>query len=251
MYPPELFQYPDEGTLANDVARRWRTELTVASERPFCVALSGGRIARRFFSSAATALLETGANRGALEFFWADERCVPPNDPESNFALARQSLLEPLRVPEANIHRIPGELASELASEAAETEIRRIVAPGATGQPRLHLIFLGMGEDGHIASLFPGELENAAPSTRTYRAVVGPKPPPQRVTLSYEAICAAKAVWVLASGAGKEKALRDSLSVPTSTPLGRLLAMRENVIVFTDIALKASVGRPPRLGADA
>jgi 6-phosphogluconolactonase len=97
------------------------------------------------------------------------------------------------------------------------------------------LIFLGMGEDGHVASLFPGEPETVMNLAQVYRPVVAAKPPPNRITLGYGVIAAAQQVWVLASGKGKEAALRDSLTQGNATPLGRVIRMRTHTKVFSDI----------------
>jgi 6-phosphogluconolactonase len=92
------------------------------------------------------------------------------------------------------------------------------------------LVLLGMGEDAHVASLFPGAPAEVVNSSATYLPVIGPKPPPQRISLSYPAIVAAKDVWVLVSGAGKERALRESLQPHATTPLGRVLTARSATI---------------------
>jgi 6-phosphogluconolactonase len=97
------------------------------------------------------------------------------------------------------------------------------------------MIFLGMGEDGHIASLFPGEMETAGSENAVYRAVKNsPKPPPNRVTLGYAAIAAAWRVWVLVSGARKEAALHESLDGHGLTPLGRVAQFRTQTRIFVD-----------------
>ena len=92
-----------------------------------------------------------------------------------------------------------------------------------------------MGEDGHVASLFPREASELRESRAVYRSVIGPKPPPNRVTLGYAAIVAARKVWMLASGAGKEIALRESLSATGTTPFGRVIQLRSRTNIFTDI----------------
>ncbi len=201
---------------------------------PWCVALSGGRIAVAFFS----ALVAQGARAktllGRVHFFWADERCVPPGSPESNYTVARQRLFLPLALPEARIHRIKGELEPEVAAAQAETELRQ-VAPGVSkGQPVLDFVFLGMGEDGHVASLFPGR-DQEFPGCLSYRSVLdSPKPPENRVSLTYSAIGASREIWVLVSGTGKAEALSKALGGDRNMPMGKLLRMRAGVKVFSD-----------------
>jgi 6-phosphogluconolactonase len=232
----ELIRFTSDLALAEAAANAWLQQLaTASSTRPYCVALSGGRIARRFFTATAAQARARKLDMDQVEFFWADERCVPPANPESNFGLAQQFLLAPLKVQAQRIHRIPGEVEPPLAAVQAEAEIRRVAAPNVNGQPILDLIFLGMGEDGHVASLFPTEAVEMVAHKAVYRAVIGPKPPPNRVTLGYGALAAAREVWVLASGSGKEEALRRSLDESGRTPLARLLSMRANTRVFTDI----------------
>ena len=100
----------------------------------------------------------------------------------------------------------------------------------------LDLVFLGMGEDAHVASLFPGDTE-AIESRAVYRAVTGSKPPPRRITLGYPALAASREVWVLASGEGKAEALRTSLAKGGDTPLARVLQSREHTEILTDFKL--------------
>jgi 6-phosphogluconolactonase len=94
-----------------------------------------------------------------------------------------------------------------------------------------------MGEDGHTASLFPGEAASVMEDPAMYRAVTATKPPPRRITLGYGAIAAAREAWVLASGKGKEAALRESLSPAGRTPLARVLRMRSLTRIYTDVPL--------------
>ena len=236
MNPPEIIRFPTPDLLAEAAGRLWLQQIQATrADRPSSVALSGGRIAGRFFSAVAD---QAKAHRhlfDRVQFFWADERCVPPEDPESNFALAQEHLLGPLEIRVAQVHRIRGELDRHAAAREAEREIRQIVPLTGSGEPLLDLVFLGMGEDGHVASLFPNEPEEAASSPAVYRGVIGPKPPPERVTISYATLGAAREVWVLASGGGKEDALRHSLQPGAQTPLGRLLRMRQRTRILTDI----------------
>ncbi len=221
-----------------EVARECATEFLAwasVSSTTKCVALSGGRIAKDFFSAVAYEAKGRGQPLAHVHFFWGDERCVPPTDEESNYRSAAELLFMPLGLPTRNIHRIRGEEEPDRAAHESEAELRRFAPANAAGQPVLDLVLLGMGEDGHIASLFPGEPEDVINSPAVHRAVTASKPPPRRITLGYAAIAAAREVWVLASGAGKEEALRDSLSPAGETPLARVLRERKQTRIFTDL----------------
>ena len=114
-----------------------------------------------------------------VHFFWADERCVPPADAESNFAIARKFLFAPLKIADVQIHRIRGEDSPEAAATAASTEITQIAPLNEDGQPILDIIFLGMGENGHVASLFTGEPDVLISDKAIYRAVKNSTKAPQ------------------------------------------------------------------------
>jgi 6-phosphogluconolactonase len=235
----ELISFANADELAACAASAWLDEIA-ASERaakPHCVALSGGRIALKFFRSVVGQTKEREISFGLVHFFWADERCVPPDDAESNFKTAHELLFAPLRINDAHIHRIHGEDSPEIAAQKAVMDISHIAPKNSDGQPLLDQIFLGMGEDGHVASLFPNQTEGMAPKSIFCAIDFSPKPPPNRVTLSYAAIAAAKNVWVLASGAGKQTALRDSLLPDGKTPLANVIHSRPHTKIFADFAL--------------
>lgn len=239
----ELLQFTDAEALAAAAASAWLDEIDAASGsgKPYCVALSGGRITEKFFLLTAEKARARGTSFENVHFFWADERCVPPDDPESNFKLADDLLFAPLGISESQVHRLRGELAPEAAVEQAKDEIARVAARDATGQSIFDLIFLGMGEDGHVASLF----QNARPEPEKSANCNGPfifvpnspKPPPRRISLNFKAIAAARRVWVLVSGSGKEAALRESLSAEGKTSLGKVIALRTGTKIFVDIRL--------------
>lgn len=151
----ELISYPGPDELAGAAASAWLHEVESANRagKSHLVALSGGRITQKFFLSTAEKALARGISFRHVHFFWADERCVPPTDPESNFKMADDLLFAPLKISEGQIHRLRGELDPEVAVAEANSEISK-VAPNENGGPVLDLIFLGMGEDGHVASLF-------------------------------------------------------------------------------------------------
>jgi len=234
----DLIRFATADELARDVAHGWLEEVTTAQRagRSHCVALSGGRITLKFFATVIEQSRVQSISLSGVHFFGADERCVPPDDMESSFGAANDAFFRPLGIAADQIHRVPGEQAPTRAAELAIAEMKRTAPLNQAGQPQLDLIFLGMGEDGHVASLFPRETESERTDQAVYRVVLdSPKPPPTRVTLGYPAIVAAQQVWVLASGAGKETALRDSLAEQGKTPLGRVLQMRTKTKIFTDI----------------
>ena len=239
MTPPELVLFPDARTLCEGVAARLLGAVAAAARagEPHRVALPGGRIAKTFMECAAKTALEARLPYGHVEFFWGDERCVPPDHADSNFLLASDALLRPLGIAGSRIHRMRGELDPAKAAEIAEDELRSVCPSGPDGQPRLDLVILGMGEDAHVASLFPGAPASVTASTATCIPVIGPKPPPRRVTLTFPAIRAAKAVWVLVTGQAKEEALHRSLAPGASTPLGRVLAERPVTLFCADLRL--------------
>ncbi|MGA2786894.1 MAG: 6-phosphogluconolactonase [Verrucomicrobiota bacterium] len=243
----ELISFATAGELARAVAGAWLDEIAAAkrADKRHCVALSGGRIARKFYAAvveqAKTRKIGDGGTPSLpdnVHFFWADERCVPPDDAESNFAIAKKFLLAPLKISDVQVHRIRGEDSPEAAAKAASTEICKIAPVNETGQPVLDLIFLGMGEDGHVASLFPGEPDVLISDKAIYRAVKNsPKPPKNRVTLGYAPVATAKQAWVLVSGTGKEAALRELLSSKVRTPLAQVTQFRTQTKIFSDVYL--------------
>jgi 6-phosphogluconolactonase len=239
----ELISFGGPDALAAAAAAAWLDEIESAGHagKSHCVALAGGRITQKFFISTAEKALARGSFLGHVHFFWSDERCVPPSDPESNFKLAQDLLFAPLGIADAQIHRLRGELPPEDAVAEANEKVSRIVRV-ENGRPVFDLIFGGMGEDGHVASLFQNarfEAGGDAKCTAPFFFVPNsPKPPPRRISLNYSAFAAAAQVWVLASGQGKEDALRKSLSGREETPLGCVINSRRNTKIFVDIPVR-------------
>ena len=242
----DLISFASADELASRAAGAWLDEIESANHagKLHCVALSGGRITKKFFAATVeqAGLRKIGGGGTPslptnVHFFWADERCVPPTDPESNFKLASELLFTPLIIPAGQIHRIRGEDSLQAAVKIAEAELGRIASADKNGQPTMDLIFLGMGEDGHVASLFPDAPPEILNCASPFLAVENsPKPPPRRVSLSYAAIAAARQVWALVSGAGKQAALRESLRPGGQTPLARVLRSRSRTTIFRDIS---------------
>jgi 6-phosphogluconolactonase len=200
--------------LAARLAREARAAL--AARGAFSIALPGGSVAATFFPRLARA----GLDRAHTHFFWCDERGVPPGDPDSNYGLARSLWLEPAAVPDSCVHRMRGEAADlEQAAWDYQGELRRALGD----PPRLDVALLGVGPDGHVASLFPGH--PLLDETDRWVAAVedAPKPPPRRLTLTQPALAAARLVVVAAFGAGKAEVIHAALDEPQSIlPVARV-----------------------------
>jgi 6-phosphogluconolactonase len=178
----------------------------------FAVALSGGSTPERLYRLLATEPYVSGLDWSRVHAFQGDERCVPPDDPASNYRMARDALLARVPIPAENVHRIRGEDEPDAAAAAYERDLREAFAT-PDGPPRLSpgsrfdLVLLGMGEDGHTASLFPGSAALREP-TRWVRAIRHADGSPARVTLTPVVINSAAEVVFLVSGRAKAATLR-------------------------------------------
>ncbi len=196
------------------------------------VALSGGSTPGRTYE-----LLAAEAELWQqVEVWFADERCVPPEDPESNYRLAAEALFDPAQIPAEQVHRMQGELGPPEGARRYAAELRGRLASLGGGPPVLDLVVLGIGPDGHIASLFPGATElDAGPDSVCLGVTDSPKPPPQRITLSLAVLRAARGCLLLATDASKADAVsamlgEESRHVPAS------LLRRERLSVIVDDA---------------
>jgi 6-phosphogluconolactonase len=224
-----LLRFGSDTELARAAASDWIEAINqrVAAGRRFSVGLSGGRIPLALFREAVVQSTRKSVPWQAVDFFWVDERCVPTTDDQSNFKFAEELLLKPLQIPAHNIFRLRGEIPQADAVTLANSQLRENVPAGVGGLPEVDLVLLGMGEDGHSASLFPGAGPEVVDCTEPFLAVQSsPKPPPERITMSYAQIAAAKDAWVLIAGPGKEAALADVLSDSPTLPLGRMIQSR-------------------------
>jgi 6-phosphogluconolactonase len=168
----------------------------------FTVALAGGGTPRGLYALLPMDHYADQVVWPAVEIFWSDERCVPPDHPRSNYRMALETLLSKVKVPPGNIHRMKGEDDPVAAATAYEKGLREKLG----GAPRFDLILLGMGADGHVASLFPG---SAALEEKDRLVAVSRDPEGMaRLTLTLPLINAARAVAILVSGEGKAEMLR-------------------------------------------
>jgi 6-phosphogluconolactonase len=187
----------------------------VARHGRFAVALAGGSTPRRAYQLLAEEPYVGAVRWPRVEFFWGDERAVPPDHADSNFRMANEALLLQLPVPAANLHRMPAELPNRpAAAELYQAELARVLMTPVGGEPpALDLVLLGMGADGHTASLFPG----TDALNDTARWVVPnfvPKLNAHRLTLTYRAINRARCVCFLVAGGDKAATLAEVLNGP-------------------------------------
>lgn len=194
-------------------------ETAISARGRFGVALAGGSSPLACYSLLARAPRRDAVDWSRVHFFWGDERCVPPDDPESNYGAAARTLLDHLPVPPAGIYRIRGEIAPDRA--AAEYEallLSWLDEEGSRGA--LDLVLLGLGADGHTASIFPGtdifrrELDGVNPRKRWVVPVFTPSRSRWRVTFTTVPINQAREVVFLVTGASKAPTLRQVLAPP-------------------------------------
>ncbi|MDT7042429.1 6-phosphogluconolactonase [Candidatus Nitronereus thalassa] len=186
-----------------------QASLAINLRKKFTIALAGGSTPKNLYALLASPEYRTRLDWEKVEFFWGDERHVPPDHADSNYRMAHEAILGPLQIPETHIHRIQGELAD--AQEAAnryESLLRNRLASTDSAIPQLDLVLLGMGPDGHTASLFPGT-DAVHESTRLVVAPWVEKFQTFRITMTPALINHAYQVTFLISGGEKAQVLRE------------------------------------------
>jgi 6-phosphogluconolactonase len=204
----ELVVLPDPEALAHEAARRF-VELTreaAGSRGRFSVALAGGSTPGRLYRLLSEEPYRSHVPWDAVHLFWGDERCVPPGDPGSNYRMAEENLISRVPIPSENVHRVRGELEPAAAAREYEQEIQDFYCgPHA----RFDLILLGLGEDGHTASLFPDSPVLAVTQRLVAAATADYQDrPAQRVTFTLPALNSARQVLFLVTGSAKAGAVR-------------------------------------------
>ncbi len=179
--------------------------------RPFRVALAGGTTPNALYTLLASAEYRRRVAWDQVVFFFGDERAVPPDHPDSNYRVANEALFRPLGIADKHIHRMKAE-RPDLDAAAADYERELHAAFEGARMPRFDLILLGMGSDGHTASLFPGSAALAEHRRLVAPVTDAPKPPPRRLTLTIPVLNAATLALFMATGADKAPALRDVLT---------------------------------------
>ena len=256
---PHLVVATDAAAVANAGARLWvdSVRAALAARGVFHVALAGG--------TTPAALHRCVAEQPDLDFAWhrthawfGDERGVPPTDARSNYRAAKEALFDAVPLPEAQVHRMAGE-ATDLPAAAADyaraLAAAQIDGTGAGGPPVFDLVWLGLGADGHTASLFPGSPALAARDRSVWAVEDAPADPPRRLTLTLPVLSAARRVVVLVTGADKAVAVAAALEPPAGTALADLPPVAHvrpapgRLLWLVDEAAAARLERTPRAHA--
>ena len=204
-----------------------RSDEAIARRGRFVLAVPGGSVASTFFP----VLAGLNVDWAHVDLFWIDERAVRPDHPDSNYALASSLLLQPAGVPPSRVHRMRGELDLEEAARRASHELTTI----AGDPPDLDVALVGVGEDGHVASIFNG----GTGLERNPQAVIAvydaPKPPPRRLTMTLPVLASAGRIIIAAFGPAKAQIIHDALhDGDSATPVAALLRSAPSSIVLLD-----------------
>lgn len=207
----EIKIVPDSAALNRVAAQEFKSlaESAIAARGRFSVALSGGNTPRSIYSLLAQEY-KTALPWSKIHFFFGDERSVPPDHPDSNYRMANEALLSHVPIPPENVHRILAELDPEPAAQEYENQLREFFHLAHDAWPRFDLVMLGLGEDGHTASLFPGSSALEEKSRLVVPTWVEEKKT-FRITLTYPVLNHAAEVEFVVSGAGKAQILWDVL----------------------------------------
>lgn len=204
------------------------TREPIADGHPFTMAVSGGRTPERLYRLLGQPPYSLTIPWPRLHIFWGDERCVPPDHAESNFRQANELWLENVPLPAANVHRIRGELGAAAAARDYATQLhdhaRATLADPQQRWPRFDLVLLGLGDDGHVAALFPGSIPATGQPVLAVTADYQGRPA-ERVTLAPVVFNNARTVLFLVTGESKAEALaavRQGRPDPTRWPASRI-----------------------------
>ncbi len=208
--PSTIHVSPTKADISLAVASRVAelAEQAVRERRRFTVALSGGSLMDILGPSLVMDPLRSRIDWTAWEVFWADERCVPLESPQSNFAATKRLLFDHVDIPREQIHALEDSLEPAAAAAAYQARLKEVFQPDVGQLPRFDLILLGMGEDGHTASLFPGHELLHEEHKWVAPVFDAPKPPAERITLTLPVINHAREVIFVVAGEGKAHPLQ-------------------------------------------
>ena len=220
-------------------------EEAVRTNGRFLIALSGGTTPETLYRVLTSPAFADRFDWSRTTFFFSDERCVPPDDPRSNYALAKKILFTPLNIMPSQIYRMAGEARDlQAAAHTYEQQLRRATNTPPSSPPILDLVLLGLGEDGHTASLFPG-----SPVLRDHQSLIAvsqsPKDPPNRLTMTLGVINRASVILFLVAGTGKAEIVRAILDPKTEAerqlPASLVAPEKGRLIWFLDRAAAAEL----------
>lgn len=211
----------DRDALATEIAD-WFAARVAAAAGVVRVALSGGATPRDLFAKLAAPPYREAIPWARVELFWGDERFVPADHPESNYGMTRRALLDHIAIPAANIHPIPTDGTPDEAASRYEALLREVYGAETLdpARPLFDIVFLGLGEDGHTASLLPGQVVLA--ERRAWVAAVTQGRPETRITLTYPALESSRHVAFLVAGASKAAICRAVREGRADVPAARL-----------------------------
>ncbi|WP_327634391.1 6-phosphogluconolactonase [Kribbella sp. NBC_00482] len=210
MKQAELLIHADADDLAYAVASRLITRVVDAQSTGGVahVVLTGGRVAAVVYRAVAESPARNQIDWQRVEFWWGDERFLPDGDPDRNETQGREALLSHLDVDPARVHPMPAD-TGQGAEAAAAAYAEELVAAGS---PKFDVLMLGVGPDGHVASLFPGYPQLEVTDAAAVAVHDSPKPPPTRVSLTFPRLDRAREVWFVVSGEDKADAVAQALS---------------------------------------
>jgi 6-phosphogluconolactonase len=229
MTEPSILINRDAEGLAHAVAARLITKLVdvQSSGGVAQVVLTGGRVAAVVYKAVAESPARSAIDWRRVEFWWGDERFLPEGDPERNDTQAWDALLSHVDVDPALVHAMPADTGqgAEAAAEAYAATLAAVAGPDdGDGVPEFDVLMLGVGPDGHVASLFPEHPARVVVDSSTVAVHDSPKPPPTRVSLTFPARANSRESWFVVSGEDKADAVADVLSgtsdLPAAIPTG-------------------------------
>ncbi len=236
--------YSDRDTLSQQAAQyivRIASE-SIAARGLFTIALSGGTTPRKLYSLLGSEPYSSQIDWKLVHIFWGDERCVPPDNPDSNFFMAQEMLLSKIPIPAFQVHRMPADQPDrDAASQEYTLEMQRTF--GTHGIPAFDLIQLGMGPEGHTASLFPHQA-SLHENQRLVMPVSVPKPPPDRLTFTPPLLNAARNILFLVTGSDKADALQAVLEgayQPDEYPAQIVCPPNDEVVWMLDTAVAVNI----------
>ena len=245
-HEPRVSVHPDSQVLMAAIAARLVTKLVDAQDRfgEATVVLTGGTVGIGTLRAVAESAAAPAVNWRRVNFWWGDERFVAHDDPDRNARQSREALLDHVPVPAENIHEVAASDSGLTLDDAAAAYAAELARFGTDENPwpSFAVCFLGVGPDGHIASLFPDREEVTVTDAAALPVRNSPKPPPERVTLTRPVINSAKRVWMVLTGADKASALGLALAgaAYTSVPVAGARG-RKRTVFFVDEAAASEV----------